>query len=343
MVSVVIPTYNAGKSIGAALGTVFDQDYRPIEVIVVDDGSTDATAKIVQQFDAAIAPRGLRSGEPIFRGGKSESGEAGGFSVRYFYQDNSGPSKARNTGIKLATGKFIAFLDADDTWEPDKTSRQVDVLLNHPEVDLVFTNARVFRRKGSTAVNETAVFDNYQLIAGKPGPGPLVEKAVSKLVQGNFVTTSSVLARRCCFDDRMVFNENRRHAEDWELWLQLAVRHKFGCVCRICVHKYEVGSGLSANSDKMLTSEMEVLSRFVAENRERILSEMPENTLSNHLAERFRWAGYRLMLNKEYRPAGVYFRRSLKEVRHMRTLAYMIRNLLAEKLRDLRGSFFQKG
>lgn len=101
LVSVIIPTYNRARTIARALNSVFTQTYGPLEVIVVDDGSTDGTTE-------ALAPYGDR--------------------IQLVRQKNQGPAAARNTGIKAATGEIITFLDDDDSWLPDKIERQVKLL-----------------------------------------------------------------------------------------------------------------------------------------------------------------------------------------------------------------------
>ena len=109
LVSVIVPTYNRAPIIGQALESIFAQTYTNIEVIVIDDGSTDGTAEIVQSF-------------------------AG---VRYHFQSNHGAASARNTGLQLAQGNFIAFLDSDDSWESNKLLQQVELLLSRPQLDFV--------------------------------------------------------------------------------------------------------------------------------------------------------------------------------------------------------------
>lgn len=111
-VSVIIPTYNCGHFIGTGLESVMAQTYQHIEVIVVDDGSTDETRRCVEAF----GPR-----------------------VRYIHQSNAGPSAARNTGIRASRGTFLAFLDADDVWLPRKLERQVAVMEADPEIGVVYT------------------------------------------------------------------------------------------------------------------------------------------------------------------------------------------------------------
>jgi len=121
LVSVVVPTYNCAHYLAAALDSVLAQTYRPIEVIVVDDGSTDNTADVVCAYAE----------------------------VRYLYQPNQGAAVARNIGIAAAQGEFIAFLDADDVWQPDKLSIQVAYMLQHPSVGITATNALHFLEPGT--------------------------------------------------------------------------------------------------------------------------------------------------------------------------------------------------
>ena len=106
LVSVVIPVYNAEEFVAEALDSVFAQDYEPVEVIAVDDGSSDGSAQIVASYP----------------------------DVRFFRQENRGASAARNVGIAEAQGEFVAFVDADDVVPPNKLSLQIAYLLEHPDV-----------------------------------------------------------------------------------------------------------------------------------------------------------------------------------------------------------------
>jgi len=117
LVTVVIPAYNAERHIVEALEGVLAQTYRPVEIVVVDDGSTDATAETVRRF----GPR-----------------------VRFTTQINAGAGAARNRGVAMATGRYIAFLDADDSWPPEKLARQVEILEKNPGCDLVFGQVQQF-------------------------------------------------------------------------------------------------------------------------------------------------------------------------------------------------------
>ncbi|AFZ15633.1 glycosyl transferase family 2 (plasmid) [Crinalium epipsammum PCC 9333] len=121
LVSVVIPAYNCAKFLPETLDSVFAQTYRPIEVIVVDDGSTDHTVEIVRAYP----------------------------DVCYFYQENQGVSVARNVAIAAAQGEFIAFLDGDDIWKPDKLSIQITYMLDNPNVGITGTKALNFLESGT--------------------------------------------------------------------------------------------------------------------------------------------------------------------------------------------------
>lgn len=114
-ISVIIPVFNGERYLAAAIGSVRAQDYRPKEILLIDDGSTDSTAEVAKSFAE----------------------------VRYEHQPRNGPGAARNRGVELATGKLLAFLDADDVWLPGKLSRQVAALEN--EIEAVFTHAVQFR------------------------------------------------------------------------------------------------------------------------------------------------------------------------------------------------------
>lgn len=109
LVSVIIPVYNGERYLAEAIESVRNQSYHPVEIVVVDDGSSDDTASIIMSFA----------------------------DVRYIYQSNQGQAAAKNTGMDVSLGAFFAFLDADDKWLPKKLSIQVDYLTRHPNVDCV--------------------------------------------------------------------------------------------------------------------------------------------------------------------------------------------------------------
>jgi glycosyltransferase involved in cell wall biosynthesis len=122
LVSVIIPVYNGARYLREALESVFTQTYRPFEVIVVDDGSTDESGVIAQSFD----------------------------DVRYIHQANQGVAVARNNAIEAARGEFFAFLDQDDVWTPEKLTLQIAYLLSHPDVGYTLTQQQFFLEPGAS-------------------------------------------------------------------------------------------------------------------------------------------------------------------------------------------------
>ncbi|MEI6259041.1 MAG: glycosyltransferase family A protein [Deltaproteobacteria bacterium] len=125
LISAILPIYNGERYVAQALESVLAQDYANIEIIVVDDGSTDASAQIVRSY-----------------------AETSHVPLRYAYQENGGPAAARNNGLKLAQGDLIAFQDADDLWTPDKLSIQSRYLRAHPAIQYVICRVRFFLESG---------------------------------------------------------------------------------------------------------------------------------------------------------------------------------------------------
>lgn len=202
LVSVVIPAYNTEIYIGQAIASALQQTLHDIEVIVVDDGSTDGTASVVSAF---ADPR-----------------------VRYIYQDNQERSVARNHGLALASGRYVAFLDADDWWHPTKLEKQVVLLERYPLLGLVTCWLQPFDAstqelpiiKGfldSVEANGACVYERL-LFGGLPGPG------------------STVVVRRSIGSELGGFRTHLRYGEDWEFALRVAARHQVGFVPEPLAH-----------------------------------------------------------------------------------------------------------
>jgi glycosyl transferase family 2 len=206
-VSVVIPTFNCAAYLAEAVRSVLDQTHPAAEIIVVDDGSTDDTASVVATF---------------------------GGSVTYLRQDNAGVAAARNAGLARATGQFIAFLDADDFWAPDKLRMQLAVMDICPDVDLVCADFWLAgdERRESFIKRKYRLFSAYRL--DWPAifplrlrlPGTTVDARMGpvfgSLFLGNFINTSSVLLRRRACERAGGFSERLRTQEDYEYWLKVA-------------------------------------------------------------------------------------------------------------------------
>lgn len=189
-VSTIIPTYNRAGWLEEAIRSVLDQTFYDLEVIVVDDASNDSTAEIV---------RSITDGR-----------------VSYVRHDqNSGAGAARNTGIRVAKGAYIAFQDSDDIWLPQKLEKQMNVIRNAPpEVGVVYS--RLLRVEGSKKTRIPS--GNRRLREGN------LHRA---LLRDNFVGTPAVLARSECFAKAGLFSEDLPMLEDWELWIRISRHYEF--------------------------------------------------------------------------------------------------------------------
>lgn len=186
LVSVIIPCFNSGRHLSSAIESAFSQTYTQMEIIVVDDGSTDDTAEIAKSY---------------------------GDRVRYVYQSNRGVSAARNVGVSMASGEFVQFLDADDVLLPEKITRQVDYLLSHPEADVVYCDAMYFdeddeknpRPEGWRTHRARADFVEASAVFAP-------------------IAVHSVLTRRSVLSRLSGFPENLGHrGEDWYFWMKAAL------------------------------------------------------------------------------------------------------------------------
>lgn len=192
-VSVIIPTYNRASMLKEAIQSVLDQTYTDYEIIVIDDGSTDSTREVVD-------------------GLKQRSGR-----VTYLYQENKGRSAARNHGINLATGNYIAFLDADDKFLPQKLYTQVHALDDKPEYGMTYSY--------SIAINERG---RILREGGNPAKIRLSGWIYPELlfIKGTIITTPTVMVRASVLREIGGFDETMHTCEDLDLWRRIARRYK---------------------------------------------------------------------------------------------------------------------
>jgi glycosyltransferase involved in cell wall biosynthesis len=187
IVSVVIPAYNRSALLGEAIESVLAQDHPRLEVIVVDDGSTDDTPSVVRSY---------------------------GNRVKYIRQEHSGRSAARNRGLAHAAGEFVAFLDSDDVFLPGKLSTQVLFLLDHPEVDAVYGDGHTLDAQGRLGPLQPYV---------TPLPDATSEVIIGHLLSHNLFALHTALVRRRALPDEQKFDESLDALEDWDLWIRIAL------------------------------------------------------------------------------------------------------------------------
>lgn len=196
-VSVIIPVYNRPEFVCRAIHSVLRQTRQPDEIIVVDDGSTDRTPAVLQQFESA---------------------------VRLLRTPHRGVSHARNTGISHARGEWIAFLDSDDEWMPEKLEAQLDWLKSHPDIRVMQTD-EIWVRHGRRV--------NPKKYHQKP-EGRIFIPALKRCV----ISPSAVIIHRSVFDIAGKFDEDLPAAEDFDLWLRVSLRYRVGLLREPLVIKY---------------------------------------------------------------------------------------------------------
>ncbi len=183
-VSVIIPTYNRASFLKEAIESVLNQEYSNYELIIIDDGSIDNTKEIIKLFEGKL---------------------------KYYYQPHKGVSPARNAGLKLAQGNFIAFLDSDDLWKKEKLKVQMEFMKSHPEIKVCYTE-EIWIRKG-VRVNPKKKHKKYS--------GWIFDKVVPICL----LSLSSALFRKELFDEIGVFDENLPACEDYDLGLRIACKY----------------------------------------------------------------------------------------------------------------------
>lgn len=229
-VSIVIPTYNRADFLPKAIQSVLNQTYRNWEIIIIDDGSTDNTEGIVKSYKEAR--------------------------IRYIlHKSNLGLSAARNTGIKNSRGEYIAFLDSDDEWFPEKISCQMNIFQKEDS------------KCGVVCTGGYRIKDN-QIISIKSVPIN-IDSFNEKFLFKNITWTSSVLVKKECFKKAGLFDENLESCEDWDMWIRIAKYYKF-IFLEMPLTKYVIHSGqLSENLLKKINARKRILFKYQDELKNR--------------------------------------------------------------------------
>ena len=223
-ISVVIPTYNYGRFVREAIDSVLAQTCAPLEIVVVDDGSTDDTEQIVRSY---------------------------GDRVRYIRQENAGVAAARNTGIANARGEYIAFLDSDDVWLPEKLAKQLARFDSDPGLGLVYAGAERFDESGTLSVE----------LDGMEG---WIAPELLRLERGVIASGSGMLLPKQVAEEVGGFDADLQPSEDWDFCYRVALRHRIGFVPEVLVRYRQHGSGLHLDVPRMERAMMLALEKAFA-------------------------------------------------------------------------------
>lgn len=260
LVSVVVPEYNDGQNINRCVKSVRDQNYRNWELIIVDDGSLDGSAEkvrdLVEQDDRIRA---------------------------VYHQRNLGRSEARNSGIKIAQGEFIAFLDADDVWLPNKLQKQVAFFDRFSDQNLGLVATEWFFKSRKNEKRRHHSISCFQ-------------DSLRQLLHSVTILTSGVMVRRSVFSEVGLFDPDLVTGQDWDMWLRIAAKYQV----KVMHEPLLEYSAVAADGIGRSSSDKSALQMI--ETRRRVLDK------HRHL-----FAGDRRLVSEEIRKEGVIFlRRSMK-------------------------------
>jgi glycosyltransferase involved in cell wall biosynthesis len=228
-ISVIIPVYNGAKTIKETIESVLNQTWQNFELLVINDGSNDATLEIIQTIKDTR--------------------------IQVFSYPNSGVSASRNRGLTKAEGEFISFIDADDLWTPDKLELQLQALQDHPQAAVAYSwsdwidqSGKFLRKGGHITVNG---------------------KAYEKLLLRDFIESgSNPLIKKQALDEVGDFDQSLTSAEDWDMWLRLAAKNEFITV-EVPQILYRISpNSASFNIAKMESASLKVIQRVFAETPE---------------------------------------------------------------------------
>jgi glycosyltransferase involved in cell wall biosynthesis len=313
--SVIIPTLNRAHFLPRSVESVRGSDVSDAEVIVVDAGSTDETPRVVGQFDPP---------------------------VKYVRLEHAGPSQARNAGARIATGRYLAFLDDDDRWLPHGRGRLLEVMDQAPEVALAFGDAlNGSAELGYRRISETVGPSTLDSLPGRSVDAHIRildrERFYGRLLEnGQPVIISATIVRRDAFEYVGGFAEHLTHAEDWDLFLRLARRFPTVRSDEVCaVHERHTGNA-SRNLRMMHENAIKCLQGHL--NTEIGLSARERNAIHRLIRGYFQSLGYAAFDRGDLTDARSAYRASLGygSVQLHSAFYYLVACLPAKQVRSLR-------
>jgi len=354
-VSIVIPTYNGGFIIKEAIDSILSQTYKDYEIIIVDDGSTDGTEQVLDEY---LQERGFKTSHKVTRsqsyqvtrspshkvteseghkvtgaqGHKTtklqeKTGDVvtwchGDLCIRYLYQENRGPASARNKGIKEAKGKYIAFLDADDLWLPEKLEKQVNFLSANPQYKMVFCDMKHLV-EGEIIYHSYLKERGYRFVSSGD--------VYHNLLRECFIFTPTVVVHKECFNNVGLFNEKYRICEDYEMWLRIAKRYKVGFLDEPLVIRRRYRTNITENRFLYINSCVELFEDLLRNNQ---YIKKTKKIIKEELSRRYFDLGYFYWDRGDLSSARKYFlktrccRKDILKATPYIALSYLSRNLV---------------
>jgi len=266
MVNVIIPTYNRAELLPGAIDSVLAQTFKDYEIIIIDDGSTDGTRKVLSPY--LLHPN-----------------------IRYFYQDNKKQAAAKNLGIQKAQGEYIAFLDSDDLWSPQKLALQVKALDDHPEIAMVYSNQMIFRNS----------LDSGK-IKYRPGILKSGEIFYDLLMRKFYCSTPTILLRKSAIDAVGGFDESLRNAlEDWEFTLRISKIFQIYCIDKPLIWRRIHAEGSPGYHEIRIRNHSRILDKYLSD------SSLSDSFKKAVLGKAYFSWGHLSFLDRRYKKATRYF------------------------------------
>lgn len=269
-VSVIIPTYNRAHYIAETIHSVFEQNFNDYEVIVIDDGSTDNTEEVIKPYLDKIT---------------------------FIRKENGGPASARNEGIKIAEGEYIAFLDSDDLWLPEKLDYQLNYMAAYRDVGLTFTDAEVI--SGGNNETRKIIFTGQDL-------------SIKGLFERNFIPTLTVMVRKACIDNAGLFDESKGFigVEDYDMWLRIAMRYRLGHIPKILArYRRHANNLMGRDLERNYINRLKIIQEFI-DNYPDFPSEFQIN-MEEYYKNYYYRLGRKLYKHKQFDIASKYLRQAL--------------------------------
>ena len=221
-VSVIIPTYNRADLVKRAIKSVLDQTYQNFELIVINDNSLDDTINVINTFkDSRIQC--------------------------ISHKKNRGAPAARNTGINKSRGEYIAFLDDDDEWLPEKLEIQLEYLNHRPNVGLIYAGYEIVDKDKNKI---------HRINPKERG------NTFHRILHTNFIGSPTVLVRRECFESVGGFDEKFKSSQDWDMWIRISQKYDVDYVPNILA-KYNIsGNRITTNMNSVINGHIQILSKY---------------------------------------------------------------------------------
>ncbi|MGK7872355.1 MAG: glycosyltransferase [Xenococcaceae cyanobacterium] len=242
LISVIIPAYNADKTIKHTIESVLNQTFADFELIIINDGSKDSTLEIISTFDDSR--------------------------LKLFSYPNAGANVSRNRGIAKAKGEYISFIDADDLWTPDKLELQLKALQENPQAAVAYSWTNCidelgnFQRRGSYIVANGNVFSQLLLINFlENGSNPLITRPALETIRG--------------------FDESLQASQDFDLYLRLAYQYHFICVPKPQILYRVSGTSMSSNLKRMELESIKVIQKAFAKSPQPLPNKIKRYSFSN--------------------------------------------------------------